>query len=59
VEGRTVTVPTHVRDLVERRLLSVTEAEARLIALQILVCPLPCPPASDADVELEAAEAGR
>lgn len=52
------TVPTHVRDLVERRLLSVTEGEARLIALRILVEPLLCPPA---EVRLEdaPAEAGR
>lgn len=43
-------VPTHVRDLVDRRLSSVTEGEARLIALRILVEPLLCPPL---DVRLE------
>jgi hypothetical protein len=39
-----LTVPTHVHDRVERLLACVTEAEARLIALRILVEPLLCPP---------------
>jgi hypothetical protein len=44
-------VPTHVRELVERRLTSVTEGEARLIALRILVEPLLCPPGTDVRLE--------